>query len=92
MASVSFGGVGAAAVLSAAVHAMASAAFMCQEIDGPSSQHESSGLPHSRQDHPRSTPSAHIGDLASVPETVIPYLRQDLRKPLPLLVVQPADA
>jgi len=30
-------------------HAKASAAFMCQETAGPSSQHESRGLPHSRQ-------------------------------------------
>src|ERR1035441_9548051 len=45
------------------MHARASAAFMCQEIDGPSSQQESRGLPHSRQAHPRSTPLTHIAGL-----------------------------
>src|ERR1035441_3566173 len=41
-------------------HARASAAFMCHEMDGPSSQQDNRGLPHSRQEWPRSTPLAHI--------------------------------
>src|ERR1035441_8677098 len=45
------------------MHASASAAFMCQEMDGPSSQQESRRLPHSRQAHPRSTPLTHIAGL-----------------------------
>src|ERR1019366_979195 len=48
-------------------HALASASSACHEIDGPSSQHESSGLPHRRQAWPRSTPLGHIAGPRPVP-------------------------